>query len=151
MAVAAVCLLVMVVTTLADALGRYFFGGALNGAAEVVGFLLAFTIFLALPAITRDRGHISVGMLHARFGPLGRKIGRSVEHVGTVAGLGLICWLVFDQAERARAGGDFLVNLDIVVYPLLYPLAALIAVAIIGYLRCLDCDQDGGGTDGGAP
>lgn len=139
----------MAVTTLADALGRYFFGGALSGAAEVVGFLLAFTIFLALPAITHDRGHISVGMLHARFGPTGRKIGRSVEHAGTVAGLGLICWLVFDQAERARASGDFLVNLDIVVYPFIYPLAVLIAFAIVGYLRSLNRDLDG--SDGGAP
>ncbi len=148
MAAAAVCLFVMAVTTLADALGRYFFGGALSGAAEVVGFLLAFTIFLALPATTRDRGHISVGMLHARFGPTGQRISRFVEHLGTAAGLGLICWLVFDQAERARAGGDFLVNLDIVVYPFIYPLAALIAVAIIGYLRSLDRDADR--TDGRA-
>ena len=53
-------LLVMMLLTFADVIGRYGFNSSIFGTAEIVEILMVFTIFAGLAFITASNEHITV-------------------------------------------------------------------------------------------
>ena len=66
----------ILVVVFADVFARYFFRSPIGGAAEIVAFFMGFTVFAAFPLITRDREHITAGILEKIFKGAGRYIQR---------------------------------------------------------------------------
>ena len=130
LAASAFCLFLMMSITLVDATGRYFFAMPIQGASEIVGLLLGYTIFLAVPVVTRDRGHITVGVLAERLPRLAAALERGLVWAATFGGFGLVTWLLLDQANHMRRGGDLLTYVDLPRYPFVYPLVALAGVTV---------------------
>lgn len=60
--VAGTALLVMMVLTFADVIGRYGFNKSIFGAAEMVEYLMIFTIFAGLAFVTATNDHITATM-----------------------------------------------------------------------------------------
>lgn len=138
----ALFLFLMMALTFADVIGRYFLNAPITGAAEFIAFFLGLTVFTAFPLVTRDRTHITVGILERYFkGPV-RYVQRLVVMIGTLGVAGFIAWLMYDQAETMREGNFLTEYLDLPKAPMVYVLSALAAVATIifigviwGYLR----------------
>lgn len=128
---AAACLLALLVVTLTDAIGRYFFAAPIEGASEIVGFLLGYTIFLAMPVITRRHGHIKVGVLGEKLPAAWQPVERILVWAGTIGGFGLVTWLLFDQARRMLRNGDLMTYLDFARAPFVYPIVFLAAITAL--------------------
>jgi TRAP-type C4-dicarboxylate transport system permease small subunit len=60
--IAGTALLVMMLLTFVDVIGRYGFHRSIFGAAEIVEYLMIFTIFAGLAFVTATNDHISITM-----------------------------------------------------------------------------------------
>jgi len=61
--VATVCVALMAVAYTAEVVARYFFSAPLNWSGDLSGYLLCFSVFLALPKVTADRAHVAVSLI----------------------------------------------------------------------------------------
>tara|TARA_B100000315_G_scaffold246633_1_gene274180 strand:- start:6172 stop:6768 length:597 start_codon:yes stop_codon:yes gene_type:complete len=129
--VSAFFLFLMLAITFADVIGRYFLNAPITGAHEIIAFLLGLTIFTALPLVTRDRGHITVGMFEKFFKGWVRYIIHLAVLIGTFAVIGFIAWLMYEQAETMREADFITEYLDLPQAPIVYVLSGL------GILACL--------------
>ena len=53
----------LVIITVIDVIGRYILGLPLPGASELTEIILAILIYIGLPYICRDEGHVTVSIL----------------------------------------------------------------------------------------
>ncbi|MBT3991926.1 MAG: TRAP transporter small permease [Rhodospirillaceae bacterium] len=143
--VSAFFLFLMLAITFFDVIGRYFLNAPITGAHEIIAFLLGLTIFTALPLVTLDRGHITVGMFERFYkGPV-RYIIHLVVLLGTLAVVGFIAWLMFDQAETMREADFITEYLDMPQAPIVYVLSGLGVFACVIFLGVIwRYIQDGG-------
>lgn len=66
-AVAAVCILFMMLFTFIDVFLRYWFARPISGSSEMISFSLALLVFAALPMITIEDAHISVSIMSGKL------------------------------------------------------------------------------------
>ena len=142
-AVAGLCLLAMMSIAMIDAIGRYFFSAPIRGASEIIAYLLGYTVFFALPEVTRDRGHIEVGILVATLPKGAQRAERVVTALVTVAGLAFVTWLLVGQAARMHASGVLLANFELPSAPFIYPIVAFAGVAALAALSGLRRNSSG--------
>lgn len=128
--VSAILLFGMMAITFADVIGRYFFNASITGAHEIIAFLLGLTIFTALPLVSRDRAHITVGLFERYFKGRGRYLQQLIILVGVTAVMGFIAVLMWEQAETMRESQFLTEYLDLPQAPIVYILAALMVLAI---------------------
>lgn len=67
--IAVVTLALIIILTVADVIGRYFFNAPLGGATELTEFGIALVVFSALPAITWEDKHVAVDLLDKYVSP----------------------------------------------------------------------------------
>ncbi len=79
-------------------------GLAIPSYAEIAGFMLAGTSFLALPYALRHGTHIRVNLFIQRMGPTGRRISDSWSFL---VGLVLISWLTYYAWELVLESYEF--------------------------------------------
>ena len=128
----AVPLAAMAVLTGVDVVGRYAFGMPVYGAAEAIGFLLAITVFAALPLVSLRDAHVSVDLLS---GPLASRwpgAHRAVTGACTVLGLGVIAWRLAALGLEAMRVGRTTIVLEWPTAPVILTCAALsLAAAVV--------------------
>jgi len=135
--VAALCLFLMMALTFIEVIARYFLAMPLTGVEEIKSFLLGFTVFTALPLVTRLQRHIAVRALATFLRGRARFVQRALVLTGTTLGLGFLGALLWDQAG-SLARDDQLTNfLDLPVAPPIYVFAVLAAVAALVALERL--------------
>ena len=135
--VAAACLFLMMALTFAEVIARYFLAMPLTGVEEIKSFLLGFTVFTALPLVTRRQRHIAVRALATFLRGRARTVQRALVLVGTALGLGFLGVLLWDQAG-SLARDDQLTNfLDLPVAPPIYVFSVLAALAAMVALERL--------------
>src|SRR5688572_14211867 len=66
----------MMAITAIDVVSRYIFSAPLRGAFEIVTLLLATSVFVALPLVTRADEHISVDLLKPLLPGAGKRLQR---------------------------------------------------------------------------
>jgi TRAP-type C4-dicarboxylate transport system permease small subunit len=143
--VAAGCLFLMMALTIIEVVSRYFLNAPITGVEEVKAFLLGFTVFAALPLVTRQRRHIAVRSLAELLRGRARTIQRVAVAAGTVAGLGFVAFLLLDQAGALAEAGTLTNFLDLKVAPAVYAFAAFAGCAALVALEQLVRGQAGGG------
>lgn len=129
--IAACCMGTMMVITVLDASGRYLFSAPLPGAIEYISYLLAILIMSAYPLVTRERGHISVGVLAEFLRGRAAVVEQIVTGLGTLVATGCIVWFLVLQAlsyQRTNRLGD------VVELPLAWLAFALAALAFFASL-----------------
>jgi len=129
--VAALCLFAMMALTIVEVVSRYFLNAPITGVEEVKAFLLGFTIFTALPLVTRARRHIAVRSLAELLRGRALAAQRLVVAAGTTAGLGFVTYLLADQAVSLAEAGTLTSFLDLEIAPAVYLFAAFAAVAAL--------------------
>lgn len=146
---AAICLFLMMAITVVEVVGRYFLDAPLTGGEEIKAFLLGFTIFTALPLVTRAQRHIAVRSLANLLTGRALHVQRAIVLAGTAAGLAFIGALLLDQARSLGAEGALTNFLDLPVAPSIYAFAFLAGVAALMALERL-AQHLRGGDDGDA-
>ena len=117
--------------TCVDVAGRYLFLAPVQGATELTRLLMAGIIFAALPVVSQRQDHISVDLLDAVF-PKGLIIVRQILVNALCAiAMAVICWRVWILAGRALRYGDQTEFLQIPVYPVVYFIALMCAIAAL--------------------
>ena len=86
--------------TAVDVVGRYFLGQPVKGSFDLIEVLMALSVFWFMPLISRDDGHISVGLLKTRPHSSLDAIRRVVIEVFCVVTAVIVSW----QLARTALG-----------------------------------------------
>jgi len=111
-AVGAACLIGMTFLTCADVVGR-FFGHPIFGSVEIVGFMAAISVAMALPYTHRARGHIGVEIV-VRLLP--ERVQRIIDLCTSILALllfSLVTWRMALYARTIRNSGEVSMNLEL--------------------------------------
>ena len=98
--VAAIVLAIMMLLTVADVIGRYFFLSPIKGTWEIVGLLLVCAGTWGLGYCQMQKGHISITVLLQRFSRRIQAVIRSLTYLIGLAAFSLICWRMFLMTVR---------------------------------------------------
>jgi TRAP-type C4-dicarboxylate transport system permease small subunit len=129
--VAALLLLVMMVVTFVDVIGRYLFNAPLPGAFELTEVLLALVVFVGLPIVTARREHVTVDLVTGRLPDAARAAFARLATLATGAVLALLAWRLALSARDFSAYGDATVYLGIPLGPVAGVMAALAALSAL--------------------
>jgi len=136
--VAAIVLIVLVVLTCIDVIGRYFFSSPLVGAVELVRICMAGIIFFSFPLMFLRNDHIIVDLI-----PVFRRGWIAwVSSILLLAVTIVVAWKVgdrvFDYAVRALEDNDMTEYLGIPRWPIVgFITVSIFAAALMAGLRLL--------------
>lgn len=125
---ASVALLLMLVITVIDVVGRYFFNAPLPGGVELVEIMLAMVVFAAFPLITWNEEHICVDLLDDWFPKTMVSLRQFVISLGCAFALGLVAWKVWGLGTRSLSYEE---ETDILAIPLGY---VMYFISVTGWL-----------------
>jgi TRAP-type C4-dicarboxylate transport system permease small subunit len=128
----AALIFVMMVLTFADVVGRYIFTAPIFGAAEMIQFLLAMTIFSGLCLVNSHDEHITVELFDAQLdrviSPTLRRIIIQLFSVGMMA---VIAFQLYRFALEAEHVGTRTVVLEWPFAAVAYTVAGLSVVSLV--------------------
>jgi TRAP-type transport system small permease protein len=124
----AAALLVMMILTFVDVLGRYAFNAPIFGASEMISYLLAIMLFAGLAFVSGERSHIAITLFE---GWLDRKVGAARHvfiQVFCLAALALLAVELFRHGLRMIHARNATIVLDWSLWPLIMAMAAMAAI-----------------------
>lgn len=130
----ALLLFVMMMLTFADVIGRYIFTAPIFGAAEMIQFLLAMTIFGGLCLVNAKDEHITVELFEApldRLFPVTRRI---IVQMFSVAVMAIIAYQLYQFALDAQKIGSKTVVLEWPFAIVAFSVAGLSVVSLIAQI-----------------
>lgn len=133
----AVPLFLIVALTFFDVFARYLFASPVQGSAEIVQFLMALTIFAALPIITRHRQNISISMVDSLLKGGARRAQQVLVDLASLGACGVIAWQLAVQANEYAQTGNKTMVVGLPMAPLTYSMAAFAAVTCVVITRQL--------------
>jgi len=130
----------MMLLTVVDVSGRYFFNIPLNGAWEMIGLSLVCAGTWALAHCQREKGHVNVTVLLHRFSP---RIEAAVLGIGYLLGLvvfSIISWGALTRAHKYYLEKGYYTDmLHIPYFPFLLIMA--IGIGMLALLLLVDLIQ----------
>ena len=96
--VSSLVLVAMMVLTLVDVIGRYFFGEPIFGATEIISMMLAIVIFSGLGIANARDDHISVELIDQHIRRLSPRVYDAAIKLLSVIVMGIIAYVLFSQA-----------------------------------------------------
>jgi TRAP-type C4-dicarboxylate transport system permease small subunit len=132
--IASLVLGAMMLLTLGDVAGRYFFNTPIRGTWELVGLLLVFAGTWGLAYCQIKKAHIRVDILLNIFPRRVREIINVISYLVGAMGFGLISWRVFLMAQKYFVNDYVTDTLGISIYPFMLGLtvgAGLIALVLL--------------------
>ncbi len=97
---AALMMFCMMLVTFFDVIGRYIFNSPIPGGFEITELLLASIIFLGLPMVTADNGHVNVDLLDSVIPKWLKSIQNKLINVLSVFAFGVMAWMLWQFAMR---------------------------------------------------
>lgn len=128
---AAILIFTMMMLTFADVIGRYVFTAPIFGAAEMIQFLLAMTIFAGLCLVNARDEHITVELFE---GPLNRLLPRIrpiIIQLFSVVVMTIIAVQLYEFALEARRVGSRTVVLEWPFAAVAFTVAGLSVVSLV--------------------
>ncbi|WP_299032195.1 TRAP transporter small permease [uncultured Sulfitobacter sp.] len=122
---ACVILVLVMLTTFADVLGRYFFNAPVTFAVEMIQLGMGLLVLLGLAITTLERGHIAVDIADTLAPPRVRRMFALFASLCGAAFISLIAWRLWDRAMNFRRDG---LATD-VLFVQIWPVVALMAIA----------------------
>jgi TRAP-type C4-dicarboxylate transport system permease small subunit len=137
----AVCLTLMMLLTVSDVAGRYFFNHPIQGTNEITGLLLVLVASSALAYSQIKKGHIRVDIISGRLSPRGQIILDAIAYFFCLFGSALITWQTFVRAGVYIVSRRPTETLSIPFFPFMLVLGLgfffLAVVSLIDFLRSL--------------
>jgi TRAP-type transport system small permease protein len=98
--IAAAVLFIMMLVTVGDVIGRYFFRTPIKGTWEIVGLSLIFAATWGFAYCQLKKQHINVTIILERFPPRVRAVLTVTSLVFGLVGFSIICWRMILQAQK---------------------------------------------------
>ncbi len=103
---AAIVMFLLMAITLIDVLGRYLFSAPLSGSYELTELMLAAVIFLGLPLITAEGGHIVVDIFDPLLSTRVQRIQYWLVELINILAFGVFTWVLWQQALKIQRYAD---------------------------------------------
>jgi TRAP-type transport system small permease protein len=130
--VTAVLIFVMMMLTFADVVGRYVFTAPIFGAAEMIQFLLAMTIFAGLCLINARDEHITVELFDIQLDRLmPATVRRIIIQMFSVGMMAVIAYQLYEFAREAERIASKTVVLEWPFAAVAFTVAGLSAVSLV--------------------
>jgi TRAP-type C4-dicarboxylate transport system permease small subunit len=129
-ALMATFLLAMALITAIDVVGRYFFSAPLPGGYEIVQYLMALSVFAALPLATRAEGHLTIDLLTSRLRGRAQRVHRVIILCIITLVLAFLAWRMGAQAGHLSEGAAQSGSLSIPLAPVAYAMTVLAWLAV---------------------
>lgn len=146
----ALALLLMMVITVLDVIGRYVINRPLPGATELVQYAMVSAIFIALPLITARREHISVSLIDGLFGARGRRWHRATIAAISAVVLVFVSWKLWEHARMLATNRDVIGFLNLPVAPAAFLAGVLAGVTVLVLIAMVLGELTGASSDGQA-
>jgi len=121
--VAGGALVLLMLLTTADVIGRYFFNSPISGVFDLTHFAVSIMVYLGLAYCGFRGAHVVIELLYDKL-PAGarRVLNRVINLVGCVL-FGLIAWRTWVQSIDVRDMGEASQMMEIPLFPLYYVVA----------------------------
>ncbi|MBE1436536.1 TRAP-type C4-dicarboxylate transport system permease small subunit [Agrobacterium vitis] len=129
-----IVLLMMMAMTIVDVIGRYAFNSPLRGTGELTELLLVSVIFMGLPAVTLENGHVTVDVLTEHLPKWSERFRNLAIGIINTVILCLIGWQIWIHAGQIGAYGDVTTTLRLPIAPIGYFCAACTFASAIASL-----------------
>ena len=126
----AVVLFAMMSLVTVDVFGRYLFNTPVKGGFEIVQFMLAVVIFVSLPLITWENGHVTVSIFEGFFERRFTQIQKIFVLLVSALSLTLITWRMWAQGNDLVEGQQITGFLEWPIAPIAYFMSGLTAIAL---------------------
>lgn len=104
--IGAVILMILMLITCVDVVGRYFFNLPIPGAIELTQFALAILVFTAMPVVTWRGGHIVVDLLDRVLSPAVLKLLAFISTLVIATSFYFLGKRIFELAARSIRRGE---------------------------------------------
>ncbi|WP_156127882.1 TRAP transporter small permease [Pseudooceanicola atlanticus] len=134
MALAVICgviLIVMMALTVIDVIGRYGFNAPLIGATELTELLLVSVVFIGLPAVSMDDGHVSVDLFVSKMPVWIQPFRRIFVALVSSGVLAMVAWRLWVQGDQISGYGGVTNSLRLPVAPVAWFAAFCTAAAML--------------------
>lgn len=121
----------LVLITFVDVLGRYVFAAPLPGSFELTEYLLAVTIFAALPFVSRDDRHIKVDIITSLLTAKHRHLAEQLSRIMQSIILFFMMYVVLFKAIDLYELNDVTTYLRLPIYPLAFAIATSCGLSAI--------------------
>ena len=133
-AIAATVLMVLMVLTCVDVVGRYFLSQPVYGAFEITEMLLAGLIFAALPLVTLRGEHVTVDVLDPITPDWAYRVQHVVACVLGALSTGYLAWRLWVRAASLLAAGETTAQLKFKLAYLTYAMSILMALTAVALI-----------------
>lgn len=114
---AGVTMVLLLLWTVGDIIGRTFFSRPFPGTVELTELAVVVLVYLGLARAENDDAHITVDLLFVRLGERARLVVRVVAGLVSAGVVALLTWRLFVFAGQLQAGGFTTGVLRIPLYP----------------------------------
>lgn len=128
--VVALALGAMALVTVLDVTGRYLLNAPLPGSYELVGLLLAVTVFAALPDATARREHVVVDVLDHLLPRRLVALQAGTTALLAAAALGALAWQLWERGQRLAADNAATNLLAVPLAPFAFFMAGCAVLAV---------------------
>lgn len=142
---AALMLFLMMALTFVDVIGRYLLNAPVFGAAEMIQFLLALTVFAGLVLVSFRDEHIAVELVSPLIESRFPRLHSLIVKLATALGLALVGAEMLRQSQHALATKRVSIVLE---WPLTLVLLPVTLFCILATVIQLSRHWDGGSLDG---
>ena len=142
----ALILVMLLLLTFADVIGRYFFGQPLPGGHVLVQCLVCLLVFTGLPIVVLEDEHLRVRILDQRMTPRWRRWRDTATGAMVTACLAVVAGQMFWQAGYFADNGEYFESIRIPLSWMAWYAAVATAIAAIFALSRLVMGGNGTGN-----
>jgi TRAP-type C4-dicarboxylate transport system permease small subunit len=132
--VAGLVLMVMMMITVVDVVGRKIFNLPLPGGLELTELTLVVLIYAGLPLVSRHGEHVVVDLFERWMSPMLKKVLNMLSHLVCSLAFFGIAWLLYRKALSSAASGDYTSVLKVAYAPFIYVMCALVVLTALIHL-----------------
>ncbi|MEE3266910.1 MAG: TRAP transporter small permease [SAR324 cluster bacterium] len=128
---AALVLMLLMIITFIDVLGRYLFSAPLPGAFELTEIMMAMLIFAGLPLVSRANQHVTVNLIVGILSPIILHFQRLITQAIMAVVLAVMAWRMWIKAEEMLEQGDETAYLLLPIAPVAFFMTLMMAVSAL--------------------
>ena len=128
---AALVLMLLMIITFIDVLGRYLFSAPLPGAFELTEIMMAMLIFAGLPLVSRANQHVTVNLIVGILSPIIQHFQRLITQAIMAVVLAVMAWRMWIKAEEMLEQGDETAYLLLPIAPVAFFMTLMMAVSTL--------------------
>jgi TRAP-type C4-dicarboxylate transport system permease small subunit len=133
-ALVAALLFAMMTLTFLDVIGRYMLHRPVMGSTELIQYMLALLIFIALPVVTAREEHISISIVEGLLGSRANAVRRILLRVVCAAIMLAVSWYMWSHAKMLAENRDVIGYLLLPVAPAAYAVSVLSGLTAATFL-----------------